>query len=249
MKLLDKVAVITGGTSGIGEATARLMVEEGAKVVIAGRNDAKGAQLEEELNLKGDAALFVHTDVTIEEDVDNLLQQAVKRFGSLDIMFNNAGIGGSVPSTEMPLADWKKVIDTNVNGVFLGCQYALRIMLKQGKGVIVNSASIVSLVGQFQTAAYAASKAAVHNLTRSLALEYAKQGIRVVSVSPGYVDTPLLSKMTKERRDHVISLHPMGRMATPEEVAKAVIFLASDDASFITGSNLFVDGGYTAGKN
>ncbi|MGO4886714.1 SDR family NAD(P)-dependent oxidoreductase [Anaerobacillus sp. MEB173] len=246
MKLAGKVAVITGGASGIGESTARLMVEEGAKVVIADMSDELGTQLAHELNQANKVATYVHVDVTNETEVQHMINEALSIFGKVDILFNNAGIGSLSPSAELPYEEWRKVIAVNLDGVFLAAKHAIAAMQKNGGGSIINTASILGHVGQAQTAPYTASKGGVVNLTRALAVEYAKENIRVNAVCPGYIETPLLNQLDDEMKNHLISLHPIGRLGRAEEVAKAVIFLASDDASFVTGANLLVDGGYTA---
>lgn len=246
MKLAGKVAVVTGGASGIGEFTVREMVEEGAKVVIADLNDDLGSKLVQELNQEERQVAYIHVDVTKEDQVENMIEFAVSEFGKLDILFNNAGIGSLSPSAELPFEEWRKVLSVNLDGVFLAAKHAIKAMQKNGGGSIVNTASILGHVGQAQTAPYTASKGAVVNLTRTLAVEYAKDNIRVNAVCPGYIETPLLNQLDEAMKNHLISLHPIGRLGKPEEIAKAVVFLASDDASFVTGSNLLVDGGYTA---
>lgn len=246
MKLAGKVAVVTGGASGIGEFTVREMVEEGAKVVIADLNDDLGSKLVQELNQEERQVAYIHVDVTKEDQVENMIEFAVSEFGKLDILFNNAGIGSLSPSAELPFEEWRKVLSVNLDGVFLAAKHAIKAMQKNGGGSIVNTASILGHVGQAQTAPYTASKGAVVNLTRTLAVEYVKDNIRVNAVCPGYIETPLLNQLDEAMKNHLISLHPIGRLGKPEEIAKAVVFLASDDASFVTGSNLLVDGGYTA---
>lgn len=247
--LAKKTAIITGGASGIGEATARQMVQEGARVLIADLNSEAGEKLAQELNSGGDTkAVFFKVDVTQEDQVKAMVQKAKSEFGSLDIVFNNAGIGHTGEAHEYTIEDWNKVISINLTGVFLVAKHSIGVMLEQGSGSIVNCASILGNVGQAQTAAYSAAKGGVKNLTKTLALEYAEKGIRVNSVSPGYIDTPLLAQAPEELKQLLVSRHPIGRLGQPEEIAAAVIFLASDQASFITGSDLLVDGGYTAGK-
>lgn len=246
MKLAGKVAVVTGGASGIGEFTVREMIEEGAKVVIADLNDNLGSKLVQELNQEERQVAYIHVDVTKEDQVENMIEFAVSEFGKLDILFNNAGIGSLSPSAELPFEEWRKVLSVNLDGVFLAAKHAIKAMQKNGGGSIVNTASILGHVGQAQTAPYTASKGAVVNLTRTLAVEYAKDNIRVNAVCPGYIETPLLNQLDEAMKNYLISLHPIGRLGKPEEIAKAVVFLASDDASFVTGSNLLVDGGYTA---
>ncbi|WP_078595913.1 SDR family NAD(P)-dependent oxidoreductase [Evansella clarkii] len=246
MRLEGKVAVITGGASGIGEYTARAMIEEGAKVVVSDMNDDLGNTLVEDLNTNGQNAVYVHADVTSEADAEKMINTAVTEFGKIDILFNNAGIGALGASEDLPLDEWRKVISVNLDGVFLTAKHAIKAMQKNGGGNIVNNASILGHVGQAQTAAYTAAKGGVVNMTRALAVEYAQQNIRVNAVCPGYIETPLLSQLDEDMKNHLVSLHPIGRLGRPEEVAKAVVFLASNDASFVTGANLLVDGGYTA---
>ncbi|MBU6081217.1 SDR family NAD(P)-dependent oxidoreductase [Allobacillus halotolerans] len=243
MRLDGQVAIITGGVSGIGEATAKLFVEKGANVVIADVNDPKGEELAEEL---GDRASYIYTDVTEEEEVKRLIDQTVEKFGKLDILFNNAGVGPVMDTTEMNDDQWNRVIEVNLNGVFYGTKHAVNHFREKGSGVIVNTASMLGHVGQSQTAAYSASKAGVVNLTRATALEYAKDNIRVNAVCPGYVKTPLMEQLEEEDIEELAQVTPLGRLGRPEEVAKAVLFLATDDSSFITGTSLVVDGGYTA---
>ena len=246
MRLEGKVAIVTGGANGIGEATVRDMVNEGAKVIIADIDDEKGKALAEEFNKDGKKAAYCNTDVTKEAEVEAMVKLAKDEFGKLDILFSNAGIGNLVPTAELELENWQRVIDINLTGVFLSAKHAIPVMLETGGGSIINAASMLGHVGQAETAAYTASKGGVVNMTRALAVEYAKDGIRVNAVCPGYVNTSLLDQLDEEMINHLISLHPMDRLAEPEEIAKVTTFLASDDASFITGANLLVDGGYTA---
>lgn len=243
MRLQDKVAIVTGGASGIGEFTVREMLKQGAKVVIADFNDAGGQKLADEL---GENVSFIHVDVSNEEQVEAMVKHSVDTFGKVDILFSNAGIGSIGSTHELTLEDWNKTISINLSGVFLCAKYALKEMVKQGSGSIVNCASILGHVGQAATASYTAAKGGVVNMTRALALEYAPQGIRVNAVCPGYIKTPLLDQLDDEMMQHLVSLHPLGRLGESHEVANAVVFLASDEASFITGANLLVDGGYTA---
>ncbi len=248
MRLKDKVAVVTGGASGIGEAAVRDMVEEGARVVIADISDESGEKLARKLNEDHNEkkAVYCHVDVSNEEETQKMVKTAERKFERLDILFCNAGIGDIAMTDELKLEKWQKVIDVNLTGVFLCIKAAIPVMKKTGGGSIINCASILGHVGQAQTASYTASKGGVVNMTRALAAEYADEGIRVNAVCPGYIDTPLLDGLDENMKNHLISRHPIGRFGTPEEVAKATTFLASDDASFITGANLLVDGGYTA---
>ncbi|MCA1010635.1 SDR family NAD(P)-dependent oxidoreductase [Halobacillus halophilus] len=246
MKLQGKVAVVTGGSSGIGEAAVKDFCEQGAKVVIADLNE-QGSELSSQLNDQGYETVFQKTDVTSEEDIKNMVQTAVGTFGSLDILFANAGIGDATPAHELSYEEWKKLMDVNMNGVFLSNKYAITQMLEQENGgAIVNNASILGHVGQDSVTSYAAAKGGVVNLTRTLGVTYAKNNIRVNAVCPGYVETAILENADDEMRQGLAGAHPIGRLGRPEEIAKAVSFLASDDASFMVGANMLVDGGYTA---
>ncbi len=246
LKLKDKVAIVTGGASGIGEATVRLFTKEGAKVVIADLSE-RGNNLSEELNSNGFDTLFVKTDVTKEEDIKQMINETVKQYGKLDIMYANAGIADDAPAHELSYEKWKRIIDINLSGVFLSDKYSIEQFQKQGTGgVIVNAGSIHSFVSLPNPTAYSSAKGGVKLLTQNLCTAYAKDGIRVNAVCPGYIDTPLLTKVDSKAKEHLASLHPQGRLGKPEEIAKAVLFLASDDASFVNGTTLLVDGGYTA---
>ncbi|KYK47747.1 SDR family oxidoreductase [Bradyrhizobium sp. I71] len=246
MLLEGKIAVVTGGGSGIGAAIARLFVAEGAKIVIGDLAES-GAGLAAELTDDGFSVTFQRLDVTDEADVAALMQFATSRFGRLDILVANAGIPErKSPIHELDLADWRRVIDVDLTGVALCNKFAAGAMLAAGGGAIVNMASILAHVGQENSNAYSAAKAAVVNLTRSVALTYAKCGIRVNCVSPGYVDTPLLAKLPEATRQAMLVRQPIGRLARPKEIAEVVAFLASDKASIITGACINADGGYTA---
>ncbi|RAT96707.1 SDR family NAD(P)-dependent oxidoreductase [Brevibacillus sp. Leaf182] len=246
MRLENKVAIVTGGASGIGETTVRLFAKEGAKVVIADFSP-RGNELAEELNQAGFDALFVKTDVTKEDEVKNMVSATVEKYGKVDILFANAGIAKDAPGHLLSMDDWQRTIDINLTGVFLCDKYVIEQMLAQGTGgAIVNCGSIHSHAGKAGVTAYSSAKGGVKLLTQTLGLTYAKEGIRVNAVCPGYIDTPLIAGRNEALNEHLIGLHPMGRLGKPEEVAKAVLFLASDDASFVTGTSLLVDGGYTA---
>ncbi|MCA1028673.1 SDR family NAD(P)-dependent oxidoreductase [Cytobacillus kochii] len=242
-KLQDKVAVITGGVSGIGAATAKLFASEGAKLVLVDMNEEKGASFVAELKSQGAEAVFLKADVTSEVEVKNIFTTALDTFGKVDILFNNAGIGAVKPTEELSYAEWRKTVEVDLDGVFLVAQAAIKEFLKTGSGVIVNTASMYGWVGSPGSAAYNAAKAGVVNLTRSLGLEYAARNIRVNALCPGFIDTPILGETD---RQGLTAATPMNRLGKPEEMAKAVLFMASDDSSFMTGNSLIIDGGYTA---
>ncbi|WP_409341926.1 SDR family NAD(P)-dependent oxidoreductase [Paenibacillus sp. MBLB4367] len=246
MRFKDKVAIVTGGASGIGEVTVRLFAAEGAKVVIADFAE-RGKELSDRLNAEGGDTLFVKTDVTKEDEVKAMIEGTAAKYGKVDILFANAGIAKDAPAHELSFEAWQRTIDINLTGVFLCDKYAIEQMLKQGTGgAIVNCGSIHSHVGKAGVTAYSSAKGGVKLLTQTLGITYAKSGIRVNAVCPGYIDTPLIAGRNEAINEHLIGLHPMGRLGRPEEVAKTVLFLASDDASFVTGASLLVDGGYTA---
>lgn len=242
-KLQDKVAIITGGASGIGAAAASLFVSEGAKVVLVDLNEEKGKAFEAELKAKNAEALFIKANITSEEEVANIFKQTVDTFGKVDIVFNNAGIGRVQPSHELEYAEWRNTVNVDLDGVFLVAREAIREMLKIGGGTIVNTASMYGWVGSPGSAAYNAAKGGVINLTRSLALEYAEQNIRVNTLCPGFIDTPIIPEESKQA---LAAATPLKRLGNVEEMAKAVLFLASDDSSYMTGNSLTIDGGYTA---
>lgn len=247
MKLKDKIAIVTGGASGIGEATVRLFAAEGARVLIADRS-ALGKTLARELVENGYDAHDCEIDVSREDDVRKVIDQAVSRFGRLDIMVANAGIAhSSSPVEDVGIEQWQQMMDINLTGVFLSNKLAIAQMMKKGSGgAIVNMASVLGHVGMTGAASYNAAKGGVVNLTRSLGVAYAKHGIRVNAVCPGFVETPLIDRATGELRARLVAAHPIGRLGQAAEVAKAVLFLASDDASFVVGTSLLVDGGYCA---
>ena len=248
MRLSNRVALITGGNRGIGLSTARLFAQEGAKVMLFARDQAKG---ESEAGLIPNAK-FIQGDVTKAEDCRHAVEESIRMFGGLDILVNCAGIIYRNRTVEQTTEEeWDATFDVNVRGTFLMCKYAMPA-LRERKGCIVNLSSYVGLVGFRGASAYAASKAAIINLTRSMALDHAREGIRVNAVCPGSVDTEMIHAAwekfgnVNEARQLWSEKHPMGRIAQPEEIAQAILFLASDDASFITGTALAVDGGLTA---
>lgn len=242
-KLQDKVAIITGGASGIGAAAASLFVSEGAKVVLVDLNEEKGKAFEAELKAQNAEALFIKANITSEEEVANIFKQTIDTFGKVDIVFNNAGIGRVQPSHELEYSEWRNTVNVDLDGVFLVAREAIREMLKIGGGTIVNTASMYGWVGSPGSAAYNAAKGGVINLTRSLALEYAEQNIRVNTLCPGFIDTPIIPEESKQA---LAAATPLKRLGNVEEMAKAVLFLASDDSSYMTGNSLTIDGGYTA---
>lgn len=245
MRLANKTILITGGASGIGLATVERCLAEGARVVMADRAGTG----EERARALGEHCRFIPVDVTSTAQVDAMMAAATAAFGRVDGVFNNAGIGGMSPAEAYGDEDFLRVIDVNLVGVFRVARAALRQMYAQGGGSIVNCASILGVFGQSQTAAYSAAKGGVVNLTRTLALEGAAHQVRVNAIGPGYIDTPLLAGLPDAMRQALIALHPLGRLGRPEEVADAALFLLSDEASFITGALLMVDGGFTAGKS
>ena len=246
-----KVAVVTGGTSGIGRETAILFAKAGAKVVVAGRREAEGEETVAKIREEGAEALFVRTDVSKAADVETLIQRTVTEYGHLDIAFNNAGIEGAFgPIIRQSEEDFDRTISVNLKGVWLCLKYEIRQMLKQGAGgAIVNMASVLGLVGSAGVSAYSASKHGVIGLTKTAALENAKAGIRVNAVCPGFVETPMSDRTLRipAARKYAVSCHPIGRLGTSTEIAQAVLWMCSDQASFMTGEALALDGGFLAG--
>lgn len=243
-KLQGKVAIITGGISGIGAASTRLFAQEGAKLVLVDLNEEKGQAFIEDLSQAGFSdAIFIQADVSSEADTVQVFDETIAKFGKIDIMFNNAGIGRTLPTEEVTFEEYRKVIAVDLDAVFLYSQTAIKDMLKNSGGVIINTASMYGWVGAAGSAAYNAAKGGVINLTRSLGVEYAERHIRVNALCPGYIDTPIIPEETKAL---LASTTPINRLGTAEEMAKAALFLASDDSSYMTANTLTVDGGYTA---
>lgn len=248
MRFQNRVAVVTGGATGIGRATALAFAREGAKVVVADVNEREGQETTRRVRNGGGEGLFVRTDVSQSADWRQLVDQTVQKYGRVDVLFNNAGIGGALAATaDYTEEDFDKVIAINMRGVWLGMKTVIPQMVKQKKGAIVNTASILGLVGFAQAVAYTAAKHAVLGMTKVAAMEYAAQGIRINAVCPAFIKTPMVeSGLTPEALQHIAQLHALGRLGESEEVAGLVLFLASDEASFMTGAAYLVDGGYTA---
>lgn len=238
----EKVAVVTGGASGIGLATTKKLLSEGANVIIL---DLK--MDEEIINGLGGNAIYLKCDVSNEENVKNCIEEIIKKFNHIDYLVANAGIGGSASKPhEVSMDEWNKVISVNQTGIFLLNKYVINEMLKSGKGAVVNTSSMYGLVGSTTSFAYSASKGAINQMTRSLALTYARNNIRVNAIAPGYVDTPILSMVPDNVKKAMGNELPIGRLGKDTEIANLICYLLSDDASFITGAIIPIDGGFTA---
>ena len=252
MRLKDKVALITGGTSGIGEATAVLFASEGAEVAITGRNEQRGAAVVERIEQHGGHAAFFHADVSIASDCRRAVDETLRAFGRLDILFNNAGVFYAQTALECSEREWDEQIDINLKGTFLMSKFALPTLIAQRGGIIINNSSGWGIVGGDHAVAYCASKGGVVLMTKAMAIDHGRQGIRVNCICPGDVETPMLPADAKLRglkwEDYIAGCanRPLGRVGTAEEIAKAVLFLASEESSFMTGAALVVDGGGTA---
>ncbi|MCU0319796.1 MAG: SDR family oxidoreductase [Flavobacteriales bacterium] len=248
MDLKNKVALVTGAGSGIGEAVALLFAQHGARLVLTDVDMAGCERVANAVKAAGAEAITVRNDVSVATECEAAVAAALKAFGRLDVAVNNAGIGGPPALTgDYPLDGWHQVVNVNLNGVFYGMRYQIPAMLKGGGGSIINIASILGQVGFATASAYVAAKHGVVGLSKNAAMEYAAQGIRVNSVGPAFIRTPLLTKhLTEEQLTGIAAMHPIARLGKPEEVAELVVWLASDKASFVTGSYYAVDGGYLA---
>src|SRR5262249_42592102 len=248
MRLLDRVAVITGGALGIGRATARLFAEEGAAVALADVQEEAAKAVAAEIAAKGGKAIAVGVDVGDAAAVQSLVERVARELGRVDVMFANAGIAHSAPFLEHPEAEWHRVLRVNLTGVFFCCQAAARQMVKQGGGGrIIATASINGFRGVENLVGYNVAKAGVIEMTKTMAVELAQHGIQVNAIAPAQIDTRLVRSLPEDARRRRLERIPMARFGEPEEVAKAALFLASNDASFVTGHTLPVDGGYLAG--
>ncbi len=242
-----KTAIITGAGSGIGQAAALLFAAYGANVIVSDINEAGGSETAASIKAAGGEATFIKADVGSAEACKSLVEQTIKQYGRLDIAFNNAGIGGEMNAVaDMSAEGWLKVINVNLNSVFYCMKYQIPEMIKQGAGAIVNMSSILGQVAFANSAAYVAAKHGVVGLSRTAAVEYAKQSIRVNVVGPAFINTPLLSALDEQMKEALVNKHPLGRLGEAKEVAELVAWLSSDKASFVTGSYYAIDGGYLA---
>jgi NAD(P)-dependent dehydrogenase (short-subunit alcohol dehydrogenase family) len=245
----DKVVLVTGGTSGIGKTTASAFAEAGAKVVITGRREKEGAEVVAEINKTGGTAAFVRADVAQDIDIKKTIDFVLSTHGRLDVAFNNAGVEIVGPLDQVTEEQYRRTFDINVWGVLNSMKHEITAMLKTGGGAIVNTSSVAGRIGLAQASIYVATKHAVEGLTKAVALEFARQGIRVNAIAPASIETDMIDRLVGkegDRRNWLLSLHPVGRFGTSEEIAAAVLYLASDAAKFTTGTTLSVDGGWTA---
>ncbi|MBW2397126.1 MAG: SDR family oxidoreductase [Deltaproteobacteria bacterium] len=250
-RLAGKVAVVTGGNKGIGRAAVEAMVREGAKVVFSARDLDAAAEVEAAVNGGERNAICVKCEVSNFDEVERVVKTATEEFGRLDILFNNAGTGSFGETPDVEIDEWKRMLDIDLTGTFYGCKVAIPLMKETGGGVIVNNASMSGLAGEYGLGAYTAAKAGVINYTRTLALDHGKDNIRTVAVCPGFIDTAATAfyRDQPELLARIVERVPAGRPGRPEDVAEAVVFLASDAAAFITGTTLVIDGGMTASTN
>ena len=252
MRLKDKVAIVTGSSKGIGEGIARVFSHEGAKVVVVCRTEDAGEKMAEELGASEERAIFIKTDVTSSKSIQNMIDTTIKTFGKLDILVNNAGYHLSKNVEETSEQEWEFIINTNLRSTFLCSKYAIP-HLRKTKGNIINISSMVGLVGQPNAGAYSATKGGQIAMTKGMALDFAKDGIRVNVICPGWIQTPLVEDWFSQQKDpeaaqkYIFGQHPLGRIGTIEECGKAALYLASDDAAFTTGITLNIDGGVTLG--
>jgi len=249
MRLTGKVAIITGAGSGIGRAAARLFAEAGARVVVGDRSQDDAEATVQQIKEQGGQAFAVAVDVTSGTEFAAMVDRTLDRHEQIDVLYNHVGINRQNSVVELDESDWNAVLDTNLKSVYLGCKYALPHMVEQRQGSIINTAGTFGFYGSYSNAAYCASKAGVVNLTKQMALDYGPFGIRVNCICPGFIDTPMHAALSPEELAAIVRTQPLGRAGKAEEVAKAVLFLASDDASFITGTALVVDGGQLCGRH
>jgi len=253
MKLADKVALITGGNSGIGSATAALLAKEGAAVVLTGRNTERGEQVAQSINNDGGQAMFIQSDVRVAEECRAAVEETLDRFGRIDLLFNNAGVLHPRTVPECTEEEWDETIDSSLKGAFLMSKYALPSMIERGSGSIIHTSSGWGILGGGRAAAYCAAKGALIIMAKAMAIDHGPHGIRVNCVCPGDVQTPMMPDEAAKRgvswEEYLAgaSERPLGRVGTADEIANAVLFLASDDSSFVTGESLVVDGGGIAG--
>jgi meso-butanediol dehydrogenase/(S,S)-butanediol dehydrogenase/diacetyl reductase len=252
MRLSGKSVVITGAGSGIGQAMALAFAREGARLLLADVDREGGAQSLRLVETEGGVARFLPVNVTSAADVERMVSTAVEQYGRIDVLCNNAGIGLAATVAETSEQDWDQVMAVNVKGVFLGCKYAIPVMLRQGGGAIINTASVAGIVGVKERAVYSASKAAVVGLTKAMAVDHARDGIRINCLCPGTIESPWVKRVNAAKGDYAVireqmnARQPIGRMGTPEEVAALAVFLATPEAAYFHGSAVVMDGGLTA---
>ncbi|WP_213938260.1 glucose 1-dehydrogenase [Pseudomonas sp. dw_612] len=247
-KFAGKIVLVTGGTSGIGKAAVIAFAQQGATVIFIGRREEEGQRLMEAIQSRAESAWFIPVDISSETEAEALFKQIKEKFGRLDIAFNNAGIELERTVTEITYAEYRNLFDINVWGIMVAIKHEIQLMLQHG-GSIVNTSSIAGHVGVPGFSAYSATKHAIEGLVKTTSLEYAQQGIRINCVAPAFIDTPMVERYIGKQqsaKQHLASLHPMGRLGEPSDIVDAVLFLSSCDAAFITGESLKVDGGWTA---